>query len=139
MDILRILHSWVRWIVILIALIDLIYFALGWLQSRSYTQLARRLMSAFSMAISLQWLIGLIFLIVLGSRTSFSTMPWGHVGVMTLAVFVSNVPNMLRRRQLGDKQRFLVNLITLIVVLVLVFIGISMLPQGMQWRFYTGA
>ncbi len=106
MDVLRLLHSWVRWIVIVIALIDLVYFALGWLQSRSYNQMARRLMSAFSMGISLQWLIGIIFLIGLGSQEGFGKMPWGHVGFMTLAVFVSNVPNMLRRRRWVTNSAF---------------------------------
>ena len=137
MNILEFLHSWVRWIVVVIAVIDLVYFALGWFQSRAYDALARRLMSVFSIAISIQWLIGLIFLLSLGSQEGFATMPWGHVGVMTLGVLIANVPNMLRRRQLSDRQRYLVNVITIIVVFLLVGLGISLLPADVtKWGFY---
>ncbi len=140
MDILRFLHSWVRWLVVLVALIDLVYFAIGWLQGRNYDQLARRLMSIFGMVISIQWLIGVVFLIVLGGQTGFGVRHyWEHLTVMTIAVFVANVPNMLRRRQLADKQRYLVNLITIIAVIVLVIVGISLLPEAICWRFFLPA
>ncbi len=140
MDILRVLHSGVRWLVLLIAVIDLVYFAVGWLRERDYDQPARRLMTAFSMLISLQWLIGVVFLIVLGAQTGFGVRHyWEHLTVMTIAVFVANVPNMLRRRELADKQRYLVNFGTVIAVIVLVVIGISLLPEAIRWRFYLPA
>ena len=111
MDILRFLHSGVRWLVLLIAVIDLVYFVVGWLRGRAYDQPARRLMTAFSILISIQWLIGVVFLIVLGAQTGFGVRHyWEHLTVMTIAVFVANVPNMLRRRTLADRQRYLVNL-----------------------------
>lgn len=75
MDILRFLHSGVRWLVLLVALVNLVYFALGWLQGRHYDWTARRLMSAFGGVISLQWLIGVIFLIVLGGQTGLGVLP----------------------------------------------------------------
>lgn len=126
--------------VLLVALVDLLYFALGWLQGRSYDQTARRLMSAFSGVISLQWLIGVIFLIVLGAQTGFGIRHyWEHLTVMTIAVFVANLPNMLRRRTLSDKQRYLVNLGSIIAVIVLVIIGISLLPEVIRWRFFLPA
>ena len=136
MDILRFLHSWVRWIVVVIALIDLVYFAIGWLQSRNYDQIARRMMMAFSMSISIQWLIGLIYLIALGSETGFGVrFYWEHAVTMTIAVFVANVPSILRRRPLTDKQRYLVNVGSIIAVIILVIIGISALPEAIRWRF----
>lgn len=140
MDILRFLHSGVRWLVLLVALIDFVYFALGWLQGRNYDQTARRLMSAFGGVISLQWLIGVIFLIVLGAQTGFGVRHyWEHLTVMTVAVFVANLPNILRRRELNDKQRYLVNLGSIIAVIVLVVIGISLLPEAIRWRFFLPA
>ena len=137
MDIIRFLHSWVRWLVVLVALIDLIYFAIGWLRGRDYDKTARRLMSAFSGIISLQWLLGVVFLVVLGSQTGFGVRHyWEHLTVMTIAVFVSNVPNILRRRELTGAQRYLVNLGSIVAVIILVFIGISLLPEAIRWRFY---
>lgn len=58
---------------------------------------------------------------------------------MTVAVFVANVPNILRRRELNDKQRYLVNLGSVIAVIVLVVIGISLLPEAIRWRFFLPA
>lgn len=140
MDILRFLHSGVRWLVLLVALVNLVYFALGWLQGRHYDRTARRLMSAFGGVISLQWLIGVIFLIVLGGQTGLGVRHyWEHLTVMTVAVFVANVPNILRRRELNDKQRYLVNLGSVIAVIVLVVIGISLLPEAIRWRFFLPA
>ncbi|MEO8392213.1 MAG: hypothetical protein ABI700_04395 [Chloroflexota bacterium] len=136
MDILRFLHTWIRWIVVVIALIDLVYFAIGWLQARAYDQMARRMMLAFSMSISIQWLVGLIYLIALGSVTGFGVrFYWEHAVAMTIAVFVANVPSILRRRPLTDKQRFLVNVGSIIAVIILVIIGISALPEAIRWRF----
>lgn len=140
MDILRFLHSGVRWLVLLVALVDLVYFTLGWLQARNYDQTARRLMSAFGGVISLQWAIGVIFLIVLGEQTGFGVRHyWEHLTVMTFAVFVANVPNILRRRELNDKQRYLVNLGSIVAVIVLIVIGISLLPEAIRWRFFLPA
>ncbi|MEO8392830.1 MAG: hypothetical protein ABI700_07545 [Chloroflexota bacterium] len=137
MDILRSLHSWVRWLVVLVALIDLVYFAIGWRHGRKYDHAPRRLMSAFSGAISLQWLLGVIFLIALGSQTGFGIRYYGeHLTVMTLAVFAANLPNILRRRELTDAQRYIINLGSIVAVIVLVFIGISLLPEAIRWRFF---
>lgn len=135
MDIIRLLHSLVRWAVLLVALVGLVYFVIGWLQSRPYDSLAKRLMRGFSMVISVQWLIGLILLIILGSQTGFGVRHyWEHLVTMTIAVAVSNVPTMLRRRELTDKQRYLVNVGVIIAVTVLVVVGIMALPEGIRWR-----
>ena len=137
MDILRFLHSWVRWLVVLIALIDFVYLLVGLLQARKYDNIARRLVSAFAGGISLQWLLGLIFLIALGAQTGFGIRHfWEHLTVMTVAVFVSNLPAILRRRELNDRQRYLVGLGSIVAVIVLVVVGISLLPEAIRWRFY---
>ncbi len=141
MDILRFLHSGVRWLVLLVALIDLVYFALGWLQGRGYDQLARRLISIFGMVISLQWLIGVVFLIVLGGQTGFGVRHyWEHLTVMTIAVFVANLPNMLRRRRIERISSAIWSIwAAIIAVIVLVVIGISLLPEAIRWRFFLPA
>ncbi len=138
LDIVRFLHSWTRWLVLVIAILDLGYFALGYLQSRPYNQFARRLASIFSIGISIQWLLGVILLVVYGSQVGFGFRHfWEHLVVMTLAVAVANAPAMLRRRELADRQRYLVAFLAIIVVFVLVFVGITLLPEGIRWRFYA--
>jgi type IV secretory pathway VirB2 component (pilin) len=140
MDIVRLLHSWVRWLVVLAAVLNIAYFAVAWLRSRPYDATARRVISLFAGLISLQWLLGVILLIVFGSQTGFGVRHyWEHLTMMTLAVFVANGPNMLRRRQLTDAQRALVNVICTLVVIVLVIVGISLLPEAIRWRFLSPA
>jgi hypothetical protein len=139
-DIIRFLHSWVRWLVVLSAVLSVVYFAVYWLRGRSYGTTARRLMSLFAGLISLQWLLGVILLVVLGGQTGFGIRHyWEHLTVMTLAVFAANAPNMLRRRQLTDSQRYLVNVVTIMIVIVLVVVGISLLPEPIRWRFFNPA
>lgn len=138
LDVIRFLHSWTRWLVLLIALTDLAYFAVAYFRQRPYTALARRLASLFSIAISIQWVLGLILLIVLGSQTGFGVRHyWEHLVVMTLAVVASNVPAMLRRRTLPDQRRYLAAFISIVVVFALVFVGITLLPDAIRWRFFT--
>lgn len=140
MDIIRFLHSWVRWLVVLAAVLDVAYFAVYWLRAGSYGATARRLMNLFAGLITLQWLLGVILLVVLGAQTGFGVPHyWEHLTVMTLAVFVANVPNMLRRRQLTDSQRYLVNVASILVVTVLVIVGIFLLPEPIRWRFFRVA
>lgn len=137
MDIIRFLHSWVRWLVVLAAVLNVAYFAVYWLRARGYGATARRLMSLFAGLISLQWLLGVVLLVVLGAQTGFGVRHyWEHLTAMTLAVFVANLPNMLRRRQLTDAQRYLVNIASIFVVIVLVIVGISLLPEPIRWRFF---
>lgn len=140
MDIIRLLHSWVRWIVVIAAVVNLVYFGIFWLRNRQYDETARRFMSAFSMLISVQWLLGLILLLMLGSVTGFGIRHyWEHLTMMTLAVVVANVPAMLRRRELTDSQRYRANVISIIAVIVLVIAGISALPEPIRWRLMGAA
>jgi hypothetical protein len=115
------LHSGVRWLVVLITIIALIKLILGLVQKQSYDMLTQRIMMAFSGLTSLQWLIGLILLIALGNFSS--GMIWSHAGVMTVAVAISHMHNRWKRSP--DVIRYRNSLIVVIVVLVLVFIGVS--------------
>lgn len=140
MDVLRLLHSWVRWLVVAVALVNLVYFVVFWLRNRRYDETARRFMSAFAGLISVQWLLGVILLVVLGSQTGFGIRHyWEHLTMMTLAVFVANVPAMLRRRELTDSQRYRANVVTILVVIVFVIVGIAALPEPIRWRFLGAA
>lgn len=115
------LHSGVRWLVVLITVIALIKLIIGLVQKQSYDTLTQRIMLAFSGLTSLQWLIGLILLLALG--TFNSGMIWSHAGVMTVAVAVSHLHNRWKRSP--DAIRYRNSLIVVIAVLVLVFVGVS--------------
>jgi len=130
---LRHTHSLVRWLVVIVAIVALVKLALGLVQKASYDALTKRIMVIFSGVITLQWVIGLVFLVVIGGITGFGLRHyWEHLVVMTIAVGLSHMHNSKRWRDAADHIRFRNSLIIIVVVLMLVFIGVILLPQG--WR-----
>ena len=121
------LHSGVRWLVVLVTLIALIKLLLGVVQKQSYDKLTQRIMLAFSGLISLQWILGIILLIALGTFSSGQI--WSHAGTMTIAVAISHLHN--RWKKADDSVRYRMSLLVVIAVLVLVFIGVA-LVNGWQ-------
>jgi len=84
-------------------------------------------MLAFSGLVSLQWLIGIIVLIVFGNFSSGQI--WSHAGTMTIAVAVSHLHN--RWKKAEDPVRYRMSLLVVIAVLVLVIVGVA-LVNGWQ-------
>jgi hypothetical protein len=116
------LHSGVRWLVVLITIVALIKLILGVVQKQSYDKLTQRIMTAFSMLTSLQWLLGIILLIALGIFNNGQF--WSHAGTMTIAVAVSHMHNMWKKSE--DSVRYRMSLLVVIAVLVLVVIGVAL-------------
>ncbi len=119
-------HSGVRWLVVLMTLVALVWMLVGLLQQRAYDQTARRVMLAFSIVVSLQWLLGVILFVVQGDFSSGYR--WEHAITLTIAVAVSHLHN--RWKNAPDAVRYRNNLLIIVAVLVLVFIGVARLPQG---------
>lgn len=121
------LHSGVRWLVVLITVVALIKLVLGIVQKQSYDKLTQRIMTAFSMLTSLQWLIGIVVLLSMGVYNSGQI--WSHAGTMSIAVAVSHLHN--RWKKAEDSVRYRMSLLVVIAVLVLVIIGVA-LVNGWQ-------
>ena len=45
-ELLRFAHSWLRWVVVIVAVVAFIYMLMGVLQSRGYDKAARRVMTS---------------------------------------------------------------------------------------------
>ncbi|MBZ0285787.1 MAG: hypothetical protein K8L97_33975 [Anaerolineae bacterium] len=130
---LRHTHSLVRWLVVIVTVVALIRLGMGVVQGGTYDAMTQRIMQAFAGLTSLQWLIGLIFMFVYGSYLGL--IPghvWGHLVVMTIAVALSHMHNMFKKKP--DNVRFRNSLLLVIGVVVLVIIGVALLPQG--WRIF---
>ncbi|MFO7320526.1 MAG: hypothetical protein DIU68_002250 [Chloroflexota bacterium] len=123
---LRHLHAWVRWAVVVLAVLALVKFIAGLVQGSAYDALANRLIRLFGMALGLQWLIGLIFFVVLGQFNVGYR--WEHAITMTIAVAV--VEMLTRRKSAADNVRYRNGVIAILVALVLIYIGVARLPQG---------
>ena len=121
------LHSGVRWLVVLITIVALVKLVLGIVQKQSYDKLTQRIMLAFSILVSVQWLIGIILMIALSMFSGGQI--WSHAGTMTIAVAVSHLHNRWKKSE--DSVRYRMSLLVVIAVLVLVIIGVA-LVNGWQ-------
>jgi hypothetical protein len=130
-------HSLVRWIVVIVAIVFVIKLVMGIVQKTAWDKLTNTLMRVFSISTSIQWFIGLIFFVILGSLINwqFQAYHWIHLIVMTLALSASHMPAMFKKRP--DTVRYQGTLALVIAALVLVIIGVIVLPQG--WRIFPTA
>ena len=129
MAILLMLHSLVRWVIILVAVVAIIKFAISWAGNASFKGMDRGLASGFSGLMDLQVLLGLIYFIWNGlTVTGFPLYRIEHMITMIIATGLSHVS--ARLKNLNDKLRFQYSLFVILGTLVLVFIGISFLPAS---------
>ena len=132
---LRFVHSWTRWILFAVAIVALVYFAVGWLQSRPWTKFSQTLLIIFSSLVGLQWIVGIVQLVGLGSETGFGVRHyWEHLTVQTIALIVAHLHFRWRRQTLADTVRYRNGFLLLTGVLVLMIVGVLVLPQGIQWQ-----
>ncbi|MBI5666832.1 MAG: hypothetical protein HZC41_02395 [Chloroflexi bacterium] len=133
---LRHLHSLVRWILVLVVVAALVKLVMGLTQNTPYDRQTERLMRAFSIATGVQWLIGLVFFIVLASQIggfgNLQPYNWLHLIVMTVGTGLAEMHR--RFKDAPDRSRYRSSLIIVVMVLVLVFIGVALLPYG--WRAF---
>jgi len=89
----------------------------------------RGLASGFSGLMDLQVLLGLIYFIWNGmAGTGFPLYRILHMVVMILAAVAAHIP--ARLKNLNDKLRFQYSAMIILGILVLIFIGISILPRS---------
>jgi hypothetical protein len=125
MELLLTIHSAVRWAIVVIAVIAII-FALGLGLNSTLKGMDRGLASGFSGLMDLQVLIGLIYFVWNGiAVTGFPTYRILHMIIMILAAVVGHLPS--RFKSLPDKPRFQYSLFAVIGSLALVLVGISVL------------
>ncbi len=126
MDIVRTIHGEMRWLVAILAIVVIVKFAVGLIRKSEYGRLDRGLMSGLVGLIDINFVLGLILLISLGfdSRVRLE-----HAGIMFVAVLLAH-SNAAWRKSEDSTKKFRNNLILVIVVLVLVFAGVSLLVPG---------
>lgn len=134
----RLLHSWTRWILLIVAVIALIVFILGLLQKKDWSVRANSLLNGYSALFGLQWLFGAILLIAYGSIVGFGQRHfWEHLVIQTVAMLIANAHHGWRKRALPDSTRWRNGLLVIVVSLILAVVGVVLLPVDMQWRFFV--
>ncbi len=129
MDFVLGLHALVRWIIVLIAVVGIVWFALATLRRVNNPRTNRILMSAFTGFIDLQVLLGLIFILWSGfAGAGFPLYRIEHAFTMLIAAAVAHMSRRWRQSPVEVQSRNY--LLIMIATLVLVFIGVSLLPYG---------
>lgn len=131
MDYVLEIHSWVRWAIVLVAVVAVVKFALGWLRKQEFKAMDRGLASGFSGLMDLQMLLGLIVLFGAGfTGAGFPMYRVEHAITMTLAVVAGHTPALWRKAP--DAVRFRNTLFAILVSLALVYVAVAALP-GNGW------
>jgi len=123
------IHSGVRWLVIAVSLISLVWFTLVWLRGKGNEKAIRGLMAAFSGLIDLQVAIGLVLILWSGfAGAGFPRYRIEHAFIMVIAAVVAHLTMRWRNKEIKIRARNNAGLI--VVVLIIVFVGVLLLPQG---------
>lgn len=130
MEFILTLHGSVRWLVLIVAVLAVVRFALGWLRKLDYTPLDSRLMLIYTIALDFNLLLGLILLIGLGG--GFPSNRIEHAGTMFLAVLLAHT-NAAWRKSDDAQRKFRNNLVVVIVSLLVIFMGVIRLRGGWMW------
>ena len=131
MDILLTIHSWLRWPIVLVAILAIVKFIVGWLGNRIYERMDHGLMTGFRGLLDLQVTLGIIYLLWSGfSGTGFPLYRLAHGLIMIIAAGVAHMS--MRWKTVGDATRFRNNLFLVAGSLILILIGISILPRGLS-------
>jgi len=127
MDILLIVHSYLRWLILIVALIAVVKFALGWRRGGAFGSMDRGLASGFSGLMDLQATLGLILFIWSGiAGAGFPMFRIEHAITMIIAAAVAHLHVVWKNAD--DKLRFRNSLLIILDVLIIIFFGIARLP-----------
>jgi len=129
MALLLSIHSHLRWLILVVALIAVVKFAIGWLRGGAFKGMDRGLASGFSGLMDLQATLGLIFLVWNGlAGAGFPMYRIEHAVTMIVAAVVAHLHVMWKTAD--DKKRFRNTLFIVLDTLIIVFIGVARLPKG---------
>ncbi len=125
MEIVQTIHGEFRWLVAIVAIVVIVKFAWGLIQKSEYKSADRGLMAALVGLIDVNFLLGLILLFNRG----FDRQALEHAGTMFVAVLLAH-SNAAWRKSTDSAKKFRNNLILVVVVLALVFVGVQAIRGG---------
>ncbi len=129
MNILLMAHSGLRWLILLVAVIAIIKFLIGWFGGGPFKGMDRGLMSGFSGLMDLQATLGIILLLWNGfTGAGFPRYRLEHGLIMIAAAVVAHLS--ARWKTADDTTRFRNNFFLIAGSLLLVVMGLLVLPGG---------
>ena len=122
MDIITTIHSINRWLIIVVGLIAAVKFLIGWLGKSNYKPADRGLMTAYTILLDLQLLLGIILLI--GGELARYRIE--HAFTMIIAIVLAHLSRLWRDKD--DPVKFRNNFLAIAAGLLLIVAGLNVLP-----------
>lgn len=128
------IHSDWRWIIVVLAIVAAARLAVGLLGRQPYDRSSRILTRLFGISVDIQVLIGLVYFLWQGIENDlWPRYRFEHMVVMIVAAAVAHLP--ARWRSAPDQIRYRNDLLAVLAAIVLIFIGVLLLPGGMnRWE-----
>ena len=122
------LHSILRWIIVVVGLIALIKFFVGWVRKSDFAKMDRGLSAGFSGLVDLQVTLGLVVFFWNGlvDGAGFPRFRIEHMIIMLVAAVVAHLPSFKKNAE----NKFAVALIAVVGALILIYVGVATLPNG---------
>jgi hypothetical protein len=120
------LHSLVRWVIVLVAIVAAVKFAPGWLRGGAFGKMDKGLASGYAGLLDLQGALGLIYL--LWDGYAGGGWPLGrleHTGLMIVAIVLAHLS--ARLPAANDKLRFRNLFLGVVGSLVLIVLGVALI------------
>jgi len=122
------LHSILRWIIVVVGLFALVKFLVGWVRKNQFAKMDRGLQAGFSGLIDLQVTLGFIVFFWNGlvDGAGFPMVRIEHMITMLVAAVVAHFPSFKKKAE----NKFAVAFFAVIGALVIIVLGVYRLPNG---------
>jgi hypothetical protein len=127
MGLVLMLHSILRWVLVIVGLFALVKFLIGWMRKSEFAKMDRGLQAGFSGLMDLQVTLGFIFFFWSGlTGAGFPMIRMEHMITMLVAALVAHFPSFKKQAE----NKFAVGFFAVLGALVLVYVGVARLPNG---------
>jgi len=120
------LHSIVRWVIVVVGLFALIKFLVGMARKSEFAKMDRGLSAGFSGLVDLQVLLGFIFFFWNGSVVGYPMTRIEHMITMLIAAVVAHAPSFKKNAE----NQFAVRFYAILGSLIIIVLGVYNLPGG---------
>ncbi len=123
MDIVLLLHSLWRWAVVIISLVALVKFGLGWLQRKTPDATDRQITRAFTIAIDIQVALGLVLIVLQWLNGVLLRPALEHAFIMIIVVILAHLTAIWGKRD--DNAALRNSFFVVLVVIILIGVGVA--------------
>lgn len=122
------LHSILRWVIVVVGLFALIKFLVGWARKSDFAKMDRGLQAGFSGLVDLQVTIGFIYFFWngLAGGVGFPMFRIEHMVTMLIAAVLGHLPSFMKKAE----NKFAVGFYAVIGALIVIVLGVYRLPGG---------